>query len=93
MLLCKQQRPRRCPGYAWMISSVLNHEQRAPNGAVLRIVFQGSGYANATYYVLLLEGEWPSVDDILRLCDPGCYGGAVLFTDDNMAATVEVYTD
>jgi hypothetical protein len=90
MLLCEHRRPRHCPGYALMTS---NHERQASNGALLRIVLQHVRYATATYYVLLLDGEWPDVDTILQLCDPGCYGGAVLFTDDNMAATVEVYTD
>jgi len=72
---------------------ISNHERQASNGALLRIVLQHVRYATATYYVLLLEGAWPLVDDLLRMCDPGCYGGGVLFTDDNKAATVEVYTD
>lgn len=67
------------------------------NGAKFTVQFKRKGYAHDDYTVILDEGEWPSDDDLLTICDGDIppharhFGGTV--SKSGNKASVTVYTD
>jgi len=69
------------------------------NGAKMRIRMTYHGRATHSFHVDLVEGEWPSDNDLVTLCDGDTppnsrhFGGTVRKSADGKSAQVDVYVD
>ena len=72
---------------------------REYNGAKLAIKMTYHGYSEHRFHVELVEGGWPSDNDLIILCDGDTpptsrhFGGNVCKSEDGKLAAVTVYVD
>ena len=72
---------------------------REYNGAKMKIDMTYHGYSEHRFHVELVEGEWPTDNDLITLCDGDTppasrhFGGHVRKGPDGKSAEVSVYVD